>query len=135
MPESSVAEQLKGVVRQITKEKEASNDSPEDVSHQFPAVPWITRIEFARGPTGKVTVVFGRMAEGDGYLSRSTLLPLRREATFQDAQVDDRELYLVNYPEMEARSADKNLLKLVCASISHMLGGRTTSNDLFWDAG
>ncbi len=65
-------------------------------------------IEFARGPTGNVTVVFGENGRGKTGLYRALLFCLYGEKRLtQDAQVDDRELYLVNYPEMEARIGDK----------------------------
>jgi len=65
-------------------------------------------IEFARGSGGNVTVVFGENGRGKTGLYRALLFCLYGQKRLsQDAQVDDRELYLVNYPEMEAHAGDK----------------------------
>lgn len=82
-------------------------------------------IEFARGATGKVTVVFGENGRGKTAIYRALLFCLYGEKRLsQDAQVDDRELYLVNYPEMEARSPDKKPVEArVCLDFTH--AGRT----------
>ena len=65
-------------------------------------------IEFAKGETGNVTVIFGENGRGKTSIYRALLFCLYGEKQLsQDAQVNDRELYLVNYPEMEARAGDK----------------------------
>lgn len=65
-------------------------------------------IEFASGTNGRVTVVFGENGRGKTGLYRALLFCLYGEKRLsQDAQVEDSELYLVNYPEMEERSAEK----------------------------
>lgn len=65
-------------------------------------------IEFAWGPAGNVTVVFGENGRGKTGIYRALLFCLYGEKRLsQDSQVDDRELYLVNYPEMEAKTGDK----------------------------
>lgn len=65
-------------------------------------------IEFASGATGQVTVIFGANGRGKTGIYRALLFCLYGEKRLsQDAQVDDSELYLVNYPEMEARSSEK----------------------------
>ncbi len=65
-------------------------------------------IEFAWGPTGNVTVVFGENGRGKTGLYRALLFCLYGEKRLsQDSQVDHHELYLVNYPEMEAQAGDK----------------------------
>jgi DNA sulfur modification protein DndD len=65
-------------------------------------------IEFAAGSNGNVTVVFGENGRGKTGIYRALLFCLYGEKRLsQDAQVDDRELYLVNYPEMEATIEEK----------------------------
>jgi len=62
-------------------------------------------IEFARGEGGNVTVIFGDNGRGKTGIYRALLFCLYGEKRLsQDAQVDERELYLVNYPEMEAKT-------------------------------
>ncbi len=64
-------------------------------------------IEFARGSAGNVTVIFGENGRGKTGIYRALLFCLYGEKRLsQDAQVDGRELYLVNYPEMEAQAGD-----------------------------
>ncbi len=66
-------------------------------------------IEFARGMNGNVTVIFGENGRGKTGIYRALLFCLYGEKHLsQDAQVDDRELYLVNYPEMEAKAGEKH---------------------------
>ncbi len=61
-------------------------------------------IEFARGGGGNVTVIFGDNGRGKTSIYRGLLFCLYGEKRLsQDAQVDEREVYLVNYPEMEAQ--------------------------------
>lgn len=68
----------------------------------------VQEIDFATGPAGNVTVIFGENGRGKTGLYRALLFCLYGEKRLsQDAQVDDRELYLVNYPEMEAKASDK----------------------------
>ena len=65
-------------------------------------------IEFASGAQGNVTVIFGENGRGKTGIYRALLFCLYGEKQLsQDAQVDGRELYLVNYPEMEAQAGDK----------------------------
>lgn len=66
------------------------------------------QIDFAWGTAGKVTVIFGENGRGKTGIYRALLFGLYGEKRLtQDAQIDDRELYLVNYPEMEARAGEK----------------------------
>ena len=82
-------------------------------------------IEFARGNTGNVTVIFGANGRGKTGIYRALLFCLYGEKRLsQDAQVDDHELYLVNYPEMEAHRGDKKPVESrVYLEFAH--GGRT----------
>ncbi|ESQ07833.1 MAG TPA: hypothetical protein DDX99_14065 [Desulfofustis sp.] len=65
-------------------------------------------LSFAHGEDGNVTVVFGENGRGKTGIYRALLFCLYGEKQLsQDAQVDDRELYLVNYPAMESRAGDK----------------------------
>lgn len=64
-------------------------------------------IAFSSGKKGNVTVVFGENGRGKTGLYRALLFCLYGEKKLsQDDQVNDKELYLVNYPEMEENSAD-----------------------------
>lgn len=66
-------------------------------------------IEFAKGPEGNVTVVFGENGRGKTGIYRALLFCLYGEKRLsQDARDDNRELYLVNYPEMESRANSSN---------------------------
>ena len=78
-------------------------------------------IEFARGAAGNVTVVFGENGRGKTGIFRALLFCLYGvKRLSQDAQVNDRELYLVNYPEMEARAGDKKPVEArVCLDFAH----------------
>lgn len=68
----------------------------------------LQEIEFAKGAAGNVTVIFGENGRGKTSIYRALIFGLYGEKRLsQDAQVDDRELYLVNYPEMEAKAGDK----------------------------
>jgi DNA sulfur modification protein DndD len=82
----------------------------------------IQEIEFARGSAGNVTVVFGENGRGKTGIYRALLFCLYGEKRLsQDAQVDDRELYLVNYPEMESKAADRKPVEAgVCLEFKHI---------------
>lgn len=66
------------------------------------------KIAFAHGDGGNVTVVFGENGRGKTGIYRALLFCLYGEKCLsQDAQIADRELYLVNYPAMEERAGEK----------------------------
>ncbi len=68
----------------------------------------VQEIEFSHGKEGNVTVIFGENGRGKTGIYRALLFCLYGEKLLsQDAHINDRELYLVNYPEMEARVGDK----------------------------
>ncbi len=65
------------------------------------------KLVFAHGDSGNVTVVFGENGRGKTGIYRALLFCLYGEKRLsQDAQIDDGELYLVNYPAMENRVGD-----------------------------
>ena len=65
-------------------------------------------IEFAGNGDSNVTVIFGENGRGKTGIFRALMFCLWGERRLsQDAQVDDRELYLVNYPEMQANADQK----------------------------
>jgi len=66
-------------------------------------------IVFSNKEDGKVTVIFGENGRGKTGIYRALLFCLYGETRLsQDAKVNDKEFYLVNYPEMEANSEDNN---------------------------
>jgi DNA sulfur modification protein DndD len=66
------------------------------------------KVTFAHGETGNVTVIFGENGRGKTGIYRALLFCLYGEKRLsQDAQVDDRELHLVNFPAMEEYAANK----------------------------
>ena len=74
------------------------------------------KIEFSSGKQGKVTVVFGENGRGKTGIYRALLFGLYGvKKLSQDAHVEEKELYLVNYPEMQAR---EGMNKPVKASVS-----------------
>lgn len=79
------------------------------------------KLVFAHGDSGNVTVVFGENGRGKTGIYRALLFCLYGEKRLsQDAQIDDGELYLVNYPAMENRVGDtKPVEARVCLDFSH----------------